>query len=96
MLYAVFLLYFSEKNFKSEKFFLDSESKKVSYKLKGGGKLLTIEQKKEIISAYERGVRIVDLAAKHGIASSIDTILKEEIKAASVAAGLSIPKKLCE
>jgi hypothetical protein len=52
--------------------------------------LPTIEQKKEIISAYERGVRIVDLAAKHGIASSsIATILKkEEIKAGSVAAGM--------
>jgi len=46
--------------------------------------LLTTEQKKDIISAYERGVRIVDLEAKHGIAStSIGTILKEEeIKAA--------------
>jgi len=51
--------------------------------------LITIEQKKEVISAYERGVRIVDLAAKHGIASSsIATILKEEIKAVSVAAGV--------
>jgi len=66
--------------------------KKVSDKPKGSRKLLTIKQKKEIISAYERGVRIVDLAAKHGIASSsIATILKkkkEEIKAASVAAGV--------
>jgi 23S rRNA U2552 (ribose-2'-O)-methylase RlmE/FtsJ len=64
--------------------------KKVSDKPNGSRKLLTIEQKKEIISAYERGVRIVDLAAKHGIASSsIATILKkEEIKAASVAAGV--------
>ena len=65
--------------------------KKISDKPKGSRKLLTIEQKKEIISAYERGVRIVDLAANHGIASSsIATILKkkEEIKAASVAAGV--------
>jgi len=64
---------------------------KESDKTKGSRKLLTIEQKKEIISAYERGVRIVDLAPKHGIASSsIATILKkkEEIKAASVAAGV--------
>ena len=62
--------------------------------------MLTTEQKKDIISAYERGVRIVDLAAKHGIASiSIATILKklEEIKAPSFAAGgLSIPNKFCE
>jgi transposase-like protein len=64
--------------------------KKVSDKPKGSRKLLTIEQKKEIISAYERGVRTMDLAAKHGIASSsLATILKEEeIKAASVAAGV--------
>jgi hypothetical protein len=79
----MFLLYFSEKKF------LDNGSKKVSDKPKGSRKLLTIEQNKEIISVYERGVRIVDLAAKHGIASSsIATILKEEIKAASVAAGV--------
>jgi transposase-like protein len=65
--------------------------KKVSDKPKGSRKLLTTEQKKEIISAYERGVRIVGLAAKHGIASSpTATILKkkEEIKAASVEAGV--------
>jgi len=86
-----FLLYFSGKNFKSEKKFLDNWSKQVSDKPKGSRKLLTIEQKKEIISAYEREVGIVDLAAKHGIASSsIARILKkkEEIKAASVAAGV--------
>ena len=41
--------------------------------------MLTIEQKKGLISAYERGVRIVDLAAKHDIASSlIATILKKK------------------
>ena len=70
-----------------KKIFLTMGPKKVSDKPKGSIKLLTTEQKKEIISAYERGVRIVDLAAKHGIAlSSIATILKkeEEIKAASV------------
>ena len=92
MLYVIFLSYFSEKHFKVKKIFLTVGPKKVSDKPKGSRKLLTIEQKKEIISAYERGVRIVDLAAKHGIASlsSISAILKkkEEIKAASVAAGV--------
>jgi len=74
-----------------KKIFLTMGPKRVSDKTKGSRMLLTIEQTKEIISAYERGVRIVDLAAKHGIASSlIATILKnkEEIKIASVAAGV--------
>jgi hypothetical protein len=91
MLYVIFLSYFSEKTLKVNKIFLTVGRKEVSDKPKGSRKLLTIEQKKERISAYERGVRIVDLAAKHGVASSsIATILKkkEEIKAASVAAGV--------
>ncbi|XP_072264045.1 tigger transposable element-derived protein 1-like isoform X2 [Pyxicephalus adspersus] len=81
----------TRKNFKSEKKLFTMGAKKVSNKPKRSRKLLTIEEKKKIISAYERGARIVDLAAKHGIgSSSIATILKkkEEIKAASVAAGV--------
>jgi hypothetical protein len=71
-----------KKNLLNEKHFLDNGSpqkRKVSDKHKGNRKLLTIEQKKGLISAYERGVRIVDLAAKHDIASSlIATILKKK------------------
>ena len=88
---SYFFYIFQKKIFKVKKIFLAVGPKKVSDKPKGSGKLLTIEQKKEIISALEREVRIVDLAAKRGIASSsIATILKkkEEIKAASVAAGV--------
>ena len=87
---SYFFYIFQKKILKVEKIFLTMGPKKVSDKPKGSRKLLTIEQKKEIISAYERGVRIVDLAAKHGIASSSKaTILKKgEIKAASVAAGV--------
>jgi len=88
---SYFFYIFQKKNLKVKTIFLTLGPKKVSDKPKGSRRLLTIEQKKEIISAYERGVRIVDLAAKHGIASSsIATILKkkEEIKAASVVAGV--------
>jgi len=84
---SYFFYIFQIKILKVKKIFLTMGPKKVSERPKGSRKLLTIEQKKEIISAYERGVRIVDLAAKHGIASSsIATILKkkEEIKAAGV------------
>jgi len=85
-----FFYIFQKKILKVKNIFLTMGPKKGSDKPKGSRKLLTIEQKKEIISAYERSVRIVDLAAKHGIASSsIATILKkEEIKAASFAAGV--------
>jgi hypothetical protein len=75
-----------QKKILSEKNFLDNGSKKSKQQTQRKQKVAH-NCAKEIISAYERGDRIVDLAAKHGVAS-IATILEEEIKAASAAAGM--------